>query len=130
MSPVVRYIKPIMLVSGLLTCTMLYAAIDPSSALLQTFGATLDGPTGEIVVRNWGLLIGLIGAMLIYGAFKPSVRPLVLTVAAASKLAFAGLVVSQMRDLPGGNALIAVAVDLIWVVVFGWYLVAAWRARA
>jgi hypothetical protein len=125
---IARYIKPIMLVSGLLTLTMLYAAIAPQAALASTFGATLEGPAAEVVVRNWGLLIGLIGAMLIYGAFHPPVRSLVLTVAAASKLAFAGLVLWQSPHFTGGSAMIAVGVDLVWVVIFAWYLVAARRA--
>jgi hypothetical protein len=126
---ILRYIKPLMIVSGLLTCTMLFAAADPSGAMLAIFGAPLDGPAAEIVVRNWGVLIGLVGAMLIYGAFRPQVQALVLVVAIVSKLAFAGLVLANMRDLPGGNALIAVGVDLVWVVLFAWCLVTAWRAR-
>ena len=44
------------------------------------FGATLEGPLAEIVVRNWGILIALIGGMLIYGAFEPYSRRLVLIV--------------------------------------------------
>jgi len=58
---IVARIKWIMLVSGALTCTMLYAAIAPQAALRATFGETLEGPPAEIVVRNWGALIGLVG---------------------------------------------------------------------
>ena len=70
-----------MLISGALTCTMISAAIAPQRALRSTFGETLDGPVADIVVRNWGALIALVGGMLIYGAFNPPVRTLVLTVA-------------------------------------------------
>lgn len=49
-------------------------------------------PLAEIVVRNWGVLIAIVGGMLIYGAFQPNVRRLVLTVAGASKLAFIVLI--------------------------------------
>jgi hypothetical protein len=49
----------------------------------------------EIVVRNWGALIGLIGAMLRYGAYNPSSRSLVLTVAGLSKVDLIGLVLSE-----------------------------------
>ena len=83
-----------MLVSGALTCTMAYAAIAPQAALLSTFGETLQGPVAEIVVRNWGVLITLMGAMLIYGAFNPPVRSFALAVAGVSKLAFIALVLS------------------------------------
>ena len=68
---IVTKMKWIMLLSGVLTFTMVYAAVAPQAALRSTFGETLEGPLAEIVVRNWGALIALIGAMLIYGAFNP-----------------------------------------------------------
>src|SRR5262245_48320775 len=83
---IVARIKGIMLVSGALTCTMLYAA------LRSTLGEALSGPLAEIVVRNWGALIALVGGMQIYGAFDPPGRPLILSVAGLSKLVFIGLV--------------------------------------
>jgi hypothetical protein len=122
-------IKWIMLVSGTLTCTMVYAAIAPQAALRATFGETLQGPLAEIVVRNWGALITLLGAMLIYGAFNPPARALALTVAGASKLVFIALVLSQGTRYLGHQAGIAIAVDLVWVVLFAWYLLGA-RANA
>src|SRR5687767_9071763 len=83
-----------MLVSGLLTCTMFYAAIAPEAALRSTFGQSVDGPIAQIVVRNWGVLIGLMGVLLIYGALHEPVRRIALLVAGASKMAFIGLVLS------------------------------------
>ena len=59
MNFVAANIKWIMLVSGALTCTMVYAAIAPQAALRSTFGETLEGPLADIVVRNWGALIAL-----------------------------------------------------------------------
>jgi hypothetical protein len=49
---IVGSVKGIMLVSGALTCTMLYATIAPQAALRGTFGDTLHRPVAEIVVRN------------------------------------------------------------------------------
>lgn len=121
MNLVAANIKWIMLVSGALTCTMIYAAVAPQAALRATFGETLVGPLAEVVVRNWGVLITLVGAMLIYGAFRPAVRTLVLAVAGVSKLAFIGLVLAHGgRYL--GQAGIAIAIDLVWVVLFALYL--------
>ena len=57
MSWIVTKIKWIMLVSGVLTCTMIYAFIAPQAALQANFGASIDGPLVQIVVRNWGALI-------------------------------------------------------------------------
>ena len=115
-------IKWIMLVSGVLTCTMLYAALAPQAALMATFGETIDGALAGLVVRNWGVLITLVGGMLIYGAFAPAVRPLVLVVAGVSKLAFVALVLAQGGRFLGQQAGIAVAIDLVWVVLFAVYL--------
>ena len=88
-------IKWIMIVSGVLTCTMVSAVIAPQAMLQSTFGETLEGPLALLIVRNWGALIFLVGAMLIYGAFTPPVRPLVLSVAAVSKAVFIALVLSS-----------------------------------
>lgn len=122
--------KWITLVSGALTCTMVYAAIAPQAALRSTFGETLEGPLAEIVVRNWGALIALMGAMLIYGAFNPHARSLALTVAGASKLVFIALVLSHGGRYLGRQAGIAIAVDLVWVVLFAWYLLGTRAAQA
>ena len=88
-------------------------AIAPQAALRSTFGDSLEGPLAEIVVRNWGALIALVGAMLIYGAYHPSVRPLVLTVAGLSKLIFVGLVVGS--QYLGHQVGLAIGVDLVMV---------------
>src|SRR5262245_58859028 len=95
MNWLVANMKWIMIVSGLLTCTMVYSAVAPHAALRSTFGDSLEGPLAEIVVRNWGALIALVGGMLIYGAYHPPVRPLVLTVAGLSKVIFIGLIATH-----------------------------------
>lgn len=125
---IVGRMKWIMIISGVLTCTMLYAALAPQEALHSTFGETIDGPVADLVVRNWGVLIALVGAMLIYGAFHPPVRGLVVTVAGASKLAFIGLVLSHGAKYLSQQAGVAVAVDSLMVLLFVWYLLAARNA--
>jgi hypothetical protein len=125
MNRVFAHFKWVMVVSGALTCTMVYAAIAPQAALRSTFGETLPGPAADVVVRNWGALIALMGLMLIYGGFRPAVRPLVLTVAGASKLIFIALVLSHGGRFLGYQAGIAIAIDAVWVVLFAWYLLAA-----
>jgi hypothetical protein len=119
--------KWIMLVSGGLTCTMVYAAVAPQAALRSTFGEALEGPVAEIVVRNWGALITLVGAMLIYGAFNPNSRPLVLCVAGVSKLVFIGLVLAHGTHYLRQQAGVAMAVDLVMVLLFAVYLIAVRR---
>ena len=130
MNWIIAKMKWIMLVSGVLTCTMLYAAIAPQAALRSTFGETLEGPLAEIVVRNWGALVALVGAMLIYGAFNPPGRPLILTVAGLSKLIFIGLVLAHGTRYLEHQVGLAIAIDLVMVALFIGYLIGVRRGRA
>ena len=122
---IVHYMRWIMLVSGVLTATMVQAAITPNAALQSNFGETVSGPLAHLVVRNWGALIALVGGMLIYGAFNPIQRPLILIVAGGSKVVFIALVLSEGARYLSYQAGVAIAIDAGMVVLFGWYLVAA-----
>ena len=118
-----KAIKWIMVISGALTFTMIYAAIAPQAALRSNFGGTLEGPIAEIVVRNWGALIALIGAMLIYGAFEPQGRNLALVAAGVSKLAFMGIVLGFGQRFLEERIAIAMGVDLAMVALFATFLI-------
>ena len=72
-----------------------------------------------------GFVTLFVGGMLIYGAFNPLQRPLVLIVAGASKVVFIALVLSEGARYLSHQAGVAVAIDSVMVVLFGWYLVAA-----
>ncbi|MGH1351911.1 MAG: hypothetical protein ACRBBN_14060 [Methyloligellaceae bacterium] len=121
MSLITRSIKWIMLVSGVLTCTMIYAVIAPEAALMSTFGASLSGPVAEIVVRNWGALITLVGGMLIYGAFSELHRSFILVIASVSKIVFIGLVLGFGSQYLG-KAGVAIGFDCVVVLIFLVYL--------
>jgi hypothetical protein len=102
----------IMLLCGLVTCTTFYAALAPAAALQLMFGATLEGPLADILVRNWGLQIAVVGLLLITAAFHVPSRTLALTVAIVTKTGFVLLVLSYGRSyLP--HALPAVLGDTI-----------------
>lgn len=125
MTWIAKNFKWVMLVSGVLTFTMVYAALFPRAALESNFGETLDGPLAEIVVRNWGALIALVGVMLIYGAFNAASRQLVLAVAGLSKAVFITLVLMQGAKYLGQPVRIALVIDALMVLLFVGYLVAA-----
>jgi len=127
MSLIVRYITPLMLVSGALTTTMIYAAIAPAAALQSTFGESLTGPTAELVVRNWGVLIAIVGLMLVHGAWYPATRRLALAAAITSKVAFISLVLSNGGRYLDHGAGTAVMVDSVMVLLFVAYLAATRR---
>ena len=123
MNLIVANIKWIMLVSGLLTCTLFYAAIAPQAALRSMFGESLDGQLAEIIVRNWGALLTLVGALQIYGAFNLTSRLLVVIVSSISKLVFVTLVLVYGRSFLGYQAGTAITIDLIIVILFVCYLI-------
>ncbi len=117
--------KWIMLISGILTATMIYAVIAPQAALNSTFGASLEDSLAEIVVRNWGALITLIGASLMYGAFALKYRPLILVMAGVSKLVFITLVLTYGTAYLGQQAGFIIGLDALMVVLYTVYLLNA-----
>jgi hypothetical protein len=124
---IVGNMKWIMLLAGALTCTMFYGAVAPEAALQGTFGETLQGSVANIVVRNWAVLIGLMGILLMYGAFHAQVRPLVLVVTGLSKIVFILLVLTAGQSFLAYQAGVAVVSDLIQVTIFALYLVGTRR---
>jgi hypothetical protein len=130
MNWIVARMKWIMIVSGVLTCSMLYTAIAPQAALRSTFGESLEGPLAEIVVRNWGALIAIVGAMLIYGAYHPPSRPPILTISGLGKLIFIALVLVYGRQYLGRQAGLVIVIDLIIVILFIGYLIGVRRSQS
>lgn len=109
----------IMAVTGLLTMTMAHAAFASQTALKSMFGEALHGQLAEVVVRNWGALIALVGAALVYGAYEPLHRAPILIFAGASKLVFIALMLSIGRRYLTGRAATAVTIDCVALVLFG-----------
>lgn len=130
MSILARNIKPVLLVSGALTLTMLYPVFAPQAALQGMFGATLSGPLAEIVVRNWGALIAIGGALLIWAALSPPHRGMVLLAVGASKLVFIVLVLLFGRAFLSHKVGSAIAIDALWVGLFAAYLAETRGGRA
>ena len=124
MDILVSQFKWVMLVGGLITMTMLQAAFAPRAAFRMMFGDAPQGPLALLLARNWGVLIFRTGAMLVWGAFHPEVRPLVLTVAGASKLTFIGLVLSHPPYR--AKAMVALIIDGLLVALFAAYLIATY----
>jgi len=109
---------------------MFYAAFSPVAAQQSIFGEAMEGAVAQIVIRNWGVLIGLIGLMLIYGAFSETNRRIVLLVGAASKTTFIVLVMLFGQQFLRFQVGTSVLVDSVMVVLFVAYLVATRKASA
>jgi len=101
---------------------MFQGFISPQASLKSNFGETMEVSAMEIIVRSWAALIGLMGIMLIYGAFVSTVRRYSLIIVGISKVTFILLVLSlgkQYLDFGVGTAAI---IDSIMVILFIIYL--------
>jgi hypothetical protein len=115
------HIELILIVTGALTAIALLQFIAPTPVLRLIYG---EAPADEVslaVARHWGVLVFLVGALLIYAAFHPSIRGPVMAVAAIEKAALgAGVLGTSLRTHPAavtiaaGDSLIA----LIYVLYF------------
>jgi hypothetical protein len=123
MDVLVEQFKWVMLVGGLLTCSMWAAVAAPQTALRLLVGEAPSGELPTMLTRCFGVMVGLNGLMLIWGAFHPEVRPVVLTYAALGKAAFVALVAPNPRWRR--KAMVALVADSLLVVLFAAYLLAA-----
>ncbi|WP_421133497.1 hypothetical protein [Alteromonas sp. A079] len=122
MNVIINNIKWIMLIAGLLTCSMIFAVFAPQEALISMFGEALTEPLAQVIVRSWGFLIFLMGTLLIYGAFNPVYRNLALVLTSISKIAFISLIVvfgTQYID----KSSLTIALDSVLIIIFLTYLV-------
>lgn len=118
---IVNNIKWIMLFVGAVTCTTLFAVIDPQDALLNMFGSNLTEPLADLVVRSWGFLVSIMGALLIYGAFSEDSRMLCAITVGVSKIGFLFLILIFGTDYID-NLWITVAFDAIAVLILAVYV--------
>jgi len=128
MTFIIKNIKWVMLVSGVLTFTMFYGVFAPQAALKSMFGVSFSGTLENIVIRSWSALVGLIGAILIYGFFSQKNRVFSITVAAFSKVVFVTLVLLYGQEFLG-KATPAIAMDGVVIILSGVYLFAVRMQR-
>ena len=107
----------VLMVSGLLTLTMLQFVIAPGRSMRSTFGEALEGPLADVIVRGWGLLIGLTGGMLVWAAFHPETRDLAVGAALISKVFYMGSLLAKGGRFIKGFAGLTVLIDLVMVVL-------------
>ena len=120
---IIKNIKWVMLASGVLTFTMVYGLFAPEAALESMFGVSFNGTLESIIVRSWCALVGLIGAILIYGALNDKSRVFSISVAVVSKVIFVSLVMIYGQEFLG-KAGPAITIDCITISLAAFYLVA------
>ena len=124
-----KNIKWVMLVSGILTFTMFYGLFAPQAALESMFGLSFNGTLENIVTRSWSALIGLIGAILIYGFFSEKHRTFSITIATFSKVVFVSLVFLYGQEFLG-KATPAIAMDCVVILLACIYLFSIFFQRS
>ena len=122
MNVIITNIKWIMVIAGLLTCTMIFAVFAPQAALISMFGEALTEPLSQVVVRSWGFLIFLMGVLLIYGAYKPVYRNLCLVIVSLSKIAFISIILVFGAQYIEQSA-VTLILDSILITLFAFYLI-------
>jgi len=96
--------------------------------LQALYGVTIDDPNLEILMRHRAVLFGILGAFLIYAAFRTGLQLAALIAGAVSVISF--LVIAGM--VGGYNAGIArvVTADIVAVVCLLIGVFAYWKDRA
>ena len=122
MNVIVRNIKWIMLLSGVITCSTFFAVIAPQVALLSMFGSDLTEPLANLVARSWGFLVSIMGILLIYGAFNEDARMLCIITAGISKIGFLFLILIFGTDYID-NLWVTIVFDTIVVLTLATYVV-------
>jgi hypothetical protein len=102
------HIELILIVTGALTAIALLQFVAPASVLRMIYG---EAPTDEVclaLARQWGLLTFLVGALLVYAAFHPSVRGPAMVIAVIEKAALGlGVFGTSLRTQSAAAAIAA-----------------------
>jgi hypothetical protein len=112
----------ILLITGLATAGAVALFLAPVLMTKILFGQSPSDALSLVIVRHWGLLVGLVGALLIYAANHAEVRLPAMLVAIVEKAAIAlGLLVSPFRRRPA--VLIIAVSDAGMAAVYIMYLI-------
>jgi hypothetical protein len=116
------HIELILIVTGAITALALLVLIAPAPVLRMIFGEAPTDKVGLAVARHWGLLTFLVGALLVYAAFHPSVRGPAMVVAVIEKAVLGlGIFGTSLRAHPA--AAVAAAGDSLIALIYVLYLV-------
>jgi hypothetical protein len=95
---VAAQIELILLITGAVTAGALVLFLAPVTMMKMLFGQGPSDAFSLLIVRHWGLLVGLVGGLLIFAAYHAEIRVPTLIVAIAEKAAFAlRIFVSPLR---------------------------------
>jgi hypothetical protein len=115
-------IELILLITGLATAGVIVLFLAPATMMKLLFGQAPSDPLSLLIARHWGILVGLVGALLVYAAYHAEVRVPALVVAIAEKAPFVlALLLSPFRSRPA--VLVMALADASMTVVYLIYLI-------
>lgn len=130
MSVLTDNIQWVLLICGLLTFSMIQGAFAPRFTMRAYFGEAPDSPAADALMRSWSALVAFSGIFLIYAGYTPAVREAAVAVVGAGKLFFVVLLLSQPKRFFRGQAVTAIILDSLMVIVFATYLYAVYSTPA
>jgi hypothetical protein len=116
-----RYIKPILIVTGLITASMTAAVFAPALVLDQLFAEPPSDAVTLAVMRHWGLLVFCFGGLLVWAAYRPDLRKPVLVFTIVEKVALVLGILLLPLALKSG-AYVAASTDATLSIVYLLYL--------
>jgi len=111
------YGSTILLVTGAVTALAGLGTFVPSVFVDVLVGLKTTDATTLAIARHWSVLLGLVGGLLIYGAYHPEVQVPVMLVGAAEKLALGVIAIAsplRKRRL----TMAAVGADVIMAILY------------
>jgi hypothetical protein len=130
MSVLTNNIQWVLLICGLLTFSMIQGVFAPRFTMRAYFGEAPDSPAADALMRSWSALVAFSGIFLIYAGYTPAVREAAVAVVGAGKLFFVVLLLSQPKRFFRGQAVTAIILDSLMVIIFAVYLYAAYSTPA
>jgi predicted phage tail protein len=97
------------------------------SRLQSLYGVTIDDPNLEILMRHRAVLFGILGAFLIYAAFRPGLQLAALIAGAVSVISF--LVIAGMVGSYNTGIARVVTADIVAIVCLLIGAFAYWKDR-
>lgn len=121
---IAKLISLLLVVAGIIKLIPLRGVLGPEH-LSALYGIPVGEPNLELLMRHRAVLLGLVGALLVYAAFKPSYQPIAIVAGVLSASSFLWLARSVgVSSAAIGKVVIADSVVLVCSVMSG---VLAWR---
>jgi len=116
-----RHIKPILVVTGIITASMIVAFFAPAIVLNQLFAEPPSDAVSLAITRHWGLLVFCFGGLLVWSAYRPEIRKPVLVFTIVEKVALVLGILLLPLPLKSG-AYVAASTDATFSIIYLLYL--------